>query len=78
MLVLAWAKRDRTDLSHLQSHFLKVPSLPFYSLISMLSKFPADADSSLFWSGVSRDLMFGKINGFRLGMSSRDANNDIA
>jgi hypothetical protein len=40
------------------SHFLKVPSLPFYSLISMLSKFPADADSRLFWSGASRDLMF--------------------
>lgn len=40
------------------SHFLKVPSLPFYSLIGMLSKFPADADSRLFWSGVSRDLMF--------------------
>ncbi|KAI9459194.1 hypothetical protein BJY52DRAFT_1266922 [Lactarius psammicola] len=40
------------------SHFLKVPSLPFYSLISMLSKFPADVDSRLFWSGALRDLMF--------------------
>ncbi|KAH9983130.1 hypothetical protein BJV74DRAFT_887018 [Russula compacta] len=40
------------------SHFLKVPSLPFYSLISMLSKFPADADSRLFWSSMSRDLLF--------------------
>jgi len=40
------------------SHFLKVPSLPFYSLISMLSKFPADADSRLFWSSTSRDLLF--------------------
>jgi hypothetical protein len=55
---------DETDLQYLQSHFLKVPSLPFYSLISMLSKFPADADSRLFWSGASRDLMFGEINGF--------------
>ncbi|KAH8993638.1 hypothetical protein EDB86DRAFT_3064839 [Lactarius hatsudake] len=43
------------------SHFLKVPSLPFYSLIGMLSKFPADVDSRLFWSGVSRDLMFAAI-----------------
>jgi len=40
------------------SHFLKVPSLPFYFLISMLSKFPADADSRLFWSTASRDLLF--------------------
>ncbi len=46
-----------------QSHFLKVPSLPFYSLISMLSKFPADPDSRLFWSSASRDLLFGKLMG---------------
>ncbi|KAI0264752.1 hypothetical protein BC834DRAFT_882434 [Gloeopeniophorella convolvens] len=43
------------------SHFLKVPSLPFHSLISMLSKFPADADSRLFWSVASRDLLFAAI-----------------
>ncbi|KAI0284619.1 hypothetical protein BGY98DRAFT_947819 [Russula aff. rugulosa BPL654] len=43
------------------SHFLKVPSLPFYSLISMLSKFPADPDSRLFWSSVARDLLFAAI-----------------
>ncbi|KAI9508073.1 hypothetical protein F5148DRAFT_1199371 [Russula earlei] len=43
------------------SHFLKVPSLPFYSLISMLSKFPVDADSRLFWSSVSRDLLFAAV-----------------
>ncbi|KAI0249726.1 hypothetical protein BJV78DRAFT_1129157 [Lactifluus subvellereus] len=43
------------------SHFLKVPSLPFYSLISMLSKFPADADSRLFWTSASRDLLFAAI-----------------
>ncbi|KAI0293988.1 hypothetical protein BC826DRAFT_1140537 [Russula brevipes] len=48
------------------SHFLKVPSLPFYSLISMLSKFPADADSRLFWSSASRDLLFGKMDKFYL------------
>ncbi|KAN0111786.1 hypothetical protein V8E52_008166 [Russula decolorans] len=43
------------------SHFLKVPSLPFYSLISMLSKFPADPDSRLFWSSTARDLLFAAI-----------------
>jgi hypothetical protein len=29
----------------------------------MLSKFPADPDSRLFWSSVARDLLFGKLNG---------------
>ncbi|KAH9896942.1 hypothetical protein C8Q73DRAFT_728358 [Cubamyces lactineus] len=41
------------------SHFLKVPSLPFYSLISILSKFPADDDSRVFWSGNLRDSLYG-------------------
>lgn len=49
------------DLSYFHSHFLKVSSPPFYSLIGTLSKSPANADSRLFWSGASRDLMFGKI-----------------
>ncbi|KAI0646377.1 hypothetical protein C8Q79DRAFT_962291 [Trametes meyenii] len=40
------------------SHFLKVPSLPFYSLISILSKFPADDDSRVFWSGHLRDSLY--------------------
>ncbi|KAG9218298.1 hypothetical protein CCMSSC00406_0009890 [Pleurotus cornucopiae] len=40
------------------SHFLKVPSLPFHSLISILSKFPTDVDSRVFWSGVLRDLLY--------------------
>ncbi|KAI0674379.1 hypothetical protein C8Q78DRAFT_1014437 [Trametes maxima] len=40
------------------SHFLKVPSLPFYSLISILSKFPADDDSRVFWSGNLRDSLY--------------------
>ena len=44
----------------LQSHFLKVPSLPFYSLISILSKFPADDDSRVFWSGNIRDSLYGE------------------
>ena len=45
-----------------QSHFLKVPSLPFYSLISMLSKFPSDDDSRVFWSGNIRDSLYGKLH----------------
>jgi len=40
------------------SHFLKVPSLPFHSLISILAKFPADVDSRVFWSGGLRDLLY--------------------
>ncbi|KAF9488832.1 hypothetical protein BDN71DRAFT_1424417 [Pleurotus eryngii] len=40
------------------SHFLKVPSLPFHSLISILSKFPTDVDSRVFWSSVLRDLLY--------------------
>ncbi|CCM05864.1 uncharacterized protein FIBRA_08100 [Fibroporia radiculosa] len=40
------------------SHFLKVPSLPFHSLISILSKFPADDDSRVFWSSTLRDLLY--------------------
>ncbi|XP_006463671.1 hypothetical protein AGABI2DRAFT_225554 [Agaricus bisporus var. bisporus H97] len=40
------------------SHFLKVPSLPFHSLISILSKFPSDIDSRVFWSATIRDMLF--------------------
>ncbi|KAF9003258.1 hypothetical protein BDQ17DRAFT_1355829 [Cyathus striatus] len=40
------------------SHFLKVPSLPFHSLASILSKFPADVDSRVFWSTGVRDILF--------------------
>ncbi|TFK39266.1 hypothetical protein BDQ12DRAFT_629803 [Crucibulum laeve] len=40
------------------SHFLKVPSLPFHSLISLLCKFPADVDSRVFWSAGIRDMLF--------------------
>ncbi|KAG5644366.1 hypothetical protein DXG03_008663, partial [Asterophora parasitica] len=42
----------------LQSHFLKAPSLPFHSLISILSKFPADVDSRVFWSSGVRDMLY--------------------
>ncbi|ESK91779.1 hypothetical protein Moror_10608 [Moniliophthora roreri MCA 2997] len=40
------------------AHFLKVPCLPFHSLISILYKFPADVDSRVFWSGTLRDVLF--------------------
>ncbi|KAL0571896.1 hypothetical protein V5O48_010071 [Marasmius crinis-equi] len=40
------------------AHFLKVPCLPFHSLISILHKFPADVDSRVFWSGNLRDALF--------------------
>ncbi|KAI0635245.1 hypothetical protein C8Q77DRAFT_1054363 [Trametes polyzona] len=43
------------------SHFLKVPSLPFYSLISILSKLPADDDSRLFFSGNLRDSLYAAV-----------------
>lgn len=41
------------------SHFLKVPSLPFYFLISILSKFPAEVESMAYWSAGVRDALFG-------------------
>ncbi|KAI0088830.1 hypothetical protein BDY19DRAFT_149916 [Irpex rosettiformis] len=40
------------------SPFLKVPSLPFHSLISVLSKIPSDDDSKVFWSGNLRDMLY--------------------
>ncbi|KAI1798132.1 hypothetical protein LXA43DRAFT_876352 [Ganoderma leucocontextum] len=56
------SETELNSLLHLikspDSHFLKVPSLPFYSLISILSKFPADDDSRVFWSGNIRDSLY--------------------
>ncbi|KAG5653732.1 hypothetical protein H0H81_010989 [Sphagnurus paluster] len=40
------------------SHFLKAPSLPFHSLMSILSKFPSDVDSRVFWSSGVRDMLY--------------------
>ncbi|KAF9254888.1 hypothetical protein L218DRAFT_1009168 [Marasmius fiardii PR-910] len=40
------------------AHFLKVPCLPFHSLISILRKFPADVDSRVFWTRTLRDVLF--------------------
>ncbi|KAF8156892.1 hypothetical protein B0H34DRAFT_477464 [Crassisporium funariophilum] len=55
-------ENEISGLMHLirepDSHFLKVPSLPFHSLISLLSKFPADVDSRVFWSASVRDMLF--------------------
>ncbi|KAL5514336.1 hypothetical protein ACEPAG_2424 [Sanghuangporus baumii] len=42
-----------------KSHFLKVPTLPFYSLASILSKFPVEGDSRVFWSSGLRDILYG-------------------
>jgi hypothetical protein len=42
-----------------KAHFLKVPSLPFYSLVGILAKFPADVDSRVFWSSGVRDTLYG-------------------
>lgn len=40
------------------SHFLKEPSLPFHSLLSILTKFPPDVDSSVFWKvGAAEKLL---------------------
>ncbi len=59
--VCAYCPAMMTIADHLpQSHFLKVPSLPFYSLISVLSKFPTDDDSRVFWSGNIRDSLYGE------------------
>ncbi|KAH0581780.1 hypothetical protein H2248_011462 [Termitomyces sp. 'cryptogamus'] len=40
------------------SHFLKAPILPFHSLMSILSKFPSDVDSRVFWSSTVRDTLY--------------------
>nr|ATV82108.1 putative zinc finger protein [Strobilurus tenacellus] len=41
------------------AHFLKVPSLPFHSLISVLSKFPVDEEGrGVFWTTNLRDLLY--------------------
>ncbi|TRM60319.1 hypothetical protein BD626DRAFT_549656 [Schizophyllum amplum] len=41
-----------------ESPFLKVPCLPFYSLASILSKFPSDVDSRVFWPTGLRDALY--------------------
>ncbi|EJD05485.1 uncharacterized protein FOMMEDRAFT_165895 [Fomitiporia mediterranea MF3/22] len=41
-----------------KSHFLKVPTLPFYLLASVLSKFPIEGDSRVFWSANLRNVLY--------------------
>ncbi|KAL1690811.1 hypothetical protein GGG16DRAFT_54915 [Schizophyllum commune] len=41
-----------------ESPFLKVPCLPFYSLAGILSKFPSDVDSRVFWPTGLRDALY--------------------
>lgn len=54
--------QELTSLLHLirspDAHFLKVPALPFHSLVSLLRKFPSDIDSRVFWSSGLRDKVF--------------------
>ncbi|KZT68951.1 hypothetical protein DAEQUDRAFT_307771 [Daedalea quercina L-15889] len=56
------SEAELNSLLHLirspDSHFLKVPSLPFHSLISILSKFPSDDDSRVFWPKTLRDKLY--------------------
>ncbi|KAI5988409.1 hypothetical protein EDD15DRAFT_2371426 [Pisolithus albus] len=42
------------------SHFVEVPSLPFYFLTSILSKFPAEVESRAYWSAGVIDALFGR------------------
>ncbi|KIM85757.1 hypothetical protein PILCRDRAFT_816965 [Piloderma croceum F 1598] len=53
---------ELSALSHLirspDAHFLKVHTLPFWSVVSLLKKFPGDGDSRVFWGGVVRDGLF--------------------
>jgi hypothetical protein len=51
--------RGDVVLTDVQSHFLKVPSLPFHSLISVLAKFPATVNGHIPWSTTLRDSLFG-------------------
>ncbi|KAF9486157.1 hypothetical protein BDN70DRAFT_988169 [Pholiota conissans] len=52
-----------------ESHFLKVTSLPFYSLISILSKLPTDEDSSVFLSrGIKDKLLDATLEAIKILM----------
>ncbi|OAX38356.1 hypothetical protein K503DRAFT_850046 [Rhizopogon vinicolor AM-OR11-026] len=58
------------------SHFVKVPSLPFYFLIGILSKFPTDVDSMVFWTNIFRDNLF-NITYTALGVLATGMGNKI-
>lgn len=55
---IAFAYRCSLTRLVVQSHFLKVASLPFHLLISILSKFPVDVDSRVFWEVKISDSLF--------------------
>jgi hypothetical protein len=58
---------DLSSLQHLirspDAPFLKVPALPFWSLVSVLRKFPVDCDSRVFWGREVRDGLFDVLFG---------------
>ncbi|KAG8882188.1 hypothetical protein FRB97_008597 [Tulasnella sp. 331] len=53
------------------SHFLKVPTLPYHALISILQKFPAALDSRVFWTNALRDRLFSIVQGAVQVLSAR-------
>ncbi|KAG8807846.1 hypothetical protein FRC17_004237, partial [Serendipita sp. 399] len=44
------------------SHFVKVPTLPYYHLISILRKFPADKDSKVLHTPSIKSALYGKYS----------------
>lgn len=58
IFLLSHVARQGSDRSF-QCHFVKVPTLPFFCLISLLQRFPSDQDSCVFWSHALRDDLFG-------------------
>ncbi|KAG8898839.1 hypothetical protein FRC01_010745, partial [Tulasnella sp. 417] len=59
-----------------ESHFLKVPTLPFYALVSILQKFPGSGNESsgLFWSCALRDRVFAAVQMLSVRVSQQDWN----
>ncbi|KAG8796467.1 hypothetical protein FRC17_007993, partial [Serendipita sp. 399] len=43
------------------SHFVKVPTLPYYHLISILRKFPADKDSKVLHTPAIKNALYGTV-----------------
>ncbi|KAG8898726.1 hypothetical protein FRC01_010787, partial [Tulasnella sp. 417] len=57
-----------------ESHFLKVPTLPFYALVSILQKFPGSGNESsgLFWGCALRDRVFAAVQMLSVRVSQQD------
>jgi hypothetical protein len=47
------------DLTRAQSHFVKVPSLPYHHLAGILRKFPADKDSKVLHTSMIKKTLIG-------------------